>query len=53
MKQTVPYAGRELPLLGQWDTVVVGGGSAGASAGISSARGGCSTLIIDKSIRKS
>lgn len=51
MKQTVPYAGRELPLLGQWDTVVVGGGSAGASAGISSARGGCSTLIIDKSIR--
>lgn len=51
MKQTVPYAGRELPLLGQWDTVIVGGGSAGASAGISSARGGYATLIVDKNIR--
>lgn len=51
MEKMVEYRGRAVPLLGEWDTVIVGGGPAGASAGISSARGGCSTLIVDKNIR--
>lgn len=50
-KQTILYAGKAIPLLGEWHTVVVGGGSAGASAAIASARGGCSTLIVEKNIR--
>ncbi|MEG1745402.1 MAG: FAD-dependent oxidoreductase, partial [Ruthenibacterium sp.] len=49
--KTISDAGKNSPLLGSWDTVGVGGGSAGASAAISSARGGCATLLIDKSIR--
>lgn len=51
MKETVTYAGREIPILGYWDTVIVGGGSAGVSAGITSAQGGNTTLLIDKNIR--
>lgn len=51
MNQTIKYVGREIPLLGYWDTVIIGGGSAGATAGIASARGGNSTLIVDKCIR--
>lgn len=51
MRETVKYAGREIPLLGSWDTIVIGGGSAGASAALSSAAGGCTTLIVEKSIR--
>lgn len=50
MPETILYGDREIPLLGCWDTVVVGGGSAGAAAGIASARSGCATLIVDKSI---
>jgi hypothetical protein len=50
MEQTIRYAGRDIPVLGHWDTVIVGGGSAGASAGITSAKGGCSTLIVDRNI---
>lgn len=37
----------ELPSLGHWDTVVVGGGTAGASCAISAAREGNSTLILE------
>ena len=33
MPETILYGDREIPLLGCWDTVVVGGGSAGAAAG--------------------
>ncbi len=51
MQTTVTYAKRDIPLLGKWDTVVVGGGSAGVSAALSSAKGGCTTLIVEKSIR--
>ena len=50
MEQTIRYFDREIPLLGCWDTVIVGGGAAGASAGITSAKSGCSTLIVDKNI---
>jgi len=33
---------------GSYDVVVIGGGTAGAPAGISSARNGCKTLIIER-----
>lgn len=51
METTVYYKGDRIPLLGSWDTVILGGGSAGAGAGIASARGGNSTLIVEKSVR--
>lgn len=44
------FNGKSTKLLGKYDTVVVGGGSAGASAAISSAKGGNKTLIIEKQI---
>ncbi|MEI7832837.1 MAG: FAD-dependent oxidoreductase [bacterium] len=36
-----------LPVLGSYDVVVVGGGTAGAPAGIGAARQGASTLVIE------
>lgn len=38
----------EVPVLGEWDTVVVGGGTAGASAAISAARDGNRVLVVEK-----
>lgn len=39
---------RSLPILGSFDVVVLGGGTAGASAGISAARHGASTLMLEQ-----
>lgn len=36
-----------LPVLGRYDVVVLGGGTAGASAGISAARNGANTLMLE------
>jgi glycine/D-amino acid oxidase-like deaminating enzyme len=36
-----------LPVLGRYDVVVLGGGTAGASAGISAARQGANTLVLE------
>ncbi len=36
-----------LPILGRYDVVVLGGGTAGATAGISAAQHGASTLVMD------
>jgi len=44
---TVPDAGGPLPALGHWQVVVVGGGTAGAAAGIAAARQGASTLVVE------
>ena len=51
MKTKIQYGSRELKVLKTYDTVIVGGGSAGSSAGYTSAKNGFSTLIIDKAIR--
>ena len=38
----------DVPVLGTWDTVVVGGGTAGASSAISAAREGNRTLVVER-----
>jgi hypothetical protein len=38
---------RTLPVLGEYDVVVVGGGTSGAPAGIASAKSGARTLVIE------
>jgi len=44
---TVSSAARSLPVLGEYDVVVVGGGTGGAPAGIGAARRGAKTLVIE------
>ena len=36
-----------LPVIGKYDVVVIGGGTGGAPAGISAARGGAKTLVVE------
>lgn len=43
----VPQAERALPVLGRFDVVVIGGGTAGAPAGIAAARRGAKTLVVE------
>jgi flavin-dependent dehydrogenase len=40
-------ADHDLPVLGEFDVVVVGGGTGGAPAGIAAARAGAKTLVIE------
>ncbi len=44
---TVPAVERALPVLGEYDVVIVGGGTGGAPAGIGAARHGARTLVIE------
>ncbi|MBN1818681.1 MAG: FAD-dependent oxidoreductase [Sedimentisphaerales bacterium] len=44
---TVPAEARSIPILGEYDVVVVGGGTGGAPAAISAARQGAKTLLIE------
>ncbi len=39
---------KELPLAGEYDVVVVGGGMAGVGAAIASSRAGCKTLLLER-----
>ncbi len=43
----LPQEARLLPVLGQYDVVVIGGGTAGAPAGIGAARQGAKTLVVE------
>ncbi|HPA17319.1 MAG TPA: FAD-dependent oxidoreductase [Verrucomicrobiae bacterium] len=45
--RTIPQPERGLPVLGRYDVVVIGGGTAGAPAGISAARRGSRTLVVE------
>ncbi len=44
---TVPQDARAVPVLGSYDVVVIGGGTAGAPAGIGAARQGAKTLVVE------
>ena len=44
---TLSDADPRLPVLGEWDVVVVGGGTGGAPAGIAAARRGARTLVVE------
>ena len=47
---TIEFGKCVVPVIGSYDTVIVGGGTAGASAGISAAREGNKTIIVEKSL---
>lgn len=44
----IRYENKEIKVIDGYDTVIVGGGTAGTSAGISAAKGGNRTLIVEK-----
>lgn len=44
---TLDQETRSIPVLGQYDVVVVGGGTSGAPAGIGAAREGAKTLVLE------
>ncbi|MBI5386669.1 MAG: FAD-dependent oxidoreductase [Verrucomicrobia bacterium] len=46
-ERTVPAEAHGLPVLGEYDVVVVGGGTGGAPAGIGAGRNGAKTLLIE------
>ena len=48
--KTVTEPGREVPVAGQADVVVIGGGLAGVSAALAAARCGAKVILLEKSI---
>jgi len=47
MLRTIQQEARGLPVLGSYDVVVIGGGTAGAPASIAAARQGAKTLVVE------
>jgi flavin-dependent dehydrogenase len=45
--ESLSLAGYSIPVIGEYEVVVVGGGTAGANAGISAARHGAKTLVLE------
>ena len=48
MKKTYREPAKEIPVLGEYDVLVVGGGPAGCSAAMAAARHGAQTLIMEE-----
>ncbi|WP_375413325.1 FAD-dependent oxidoreductase [uncultured Bradyrhizobium sp.] len=46
--RTVSEPARQIPLYGEYDVAVLGGGPAGIAAAVASARAGCRTLLIER-----
>ncbi|MBD3266443.1 FAD-dependent oxidoreductase, partial [bacterium] len=45
--QTIQSGERSIPVIGEYDVVVIGGGTGGAPAGIGAARDGAKTLVVE------
>ena len=45
--QTIPSPARSVPVLAEYDVVVIGGGTSGAAAAIGAARRGVKTLVVE------
>lgn len=46
----IDYNSKKIPIIGEYDTVIIGGGVAGSSVGISASRNNNKVIIIEKSI---
>lgn len=46
--ENVEYKGKTVPVAGSWDVIVVGGGSAGCSAGVTAAKEGRKVLLVER-----
>ena len=45
---TITEPARKLPVYGEYDVAVLGGGPAGIAAAVAAARAGCRTLLIER-----
>lgn len=45
--RTIPSPAHDVPVLGEFDVVVVGGGTSGTPAGVAAGRAGAKTLIVE------